>query len=198
MSRYRIILADDHPLFRQGLRRIVEDVADLEVIGEAGDGIELLALLGMVRADMVILDVSMPNLSGIEAVREIRKQCSDLKVLILSTYKEYLNQALDAGVDGYLLKEDADGQLFAAIEHIRQNRRYISPRLSEKPLGAPMTGRERMVLGLIAGSKSNREIADMLFISVRTVEAHRASILKKLRLKNTADLVRYALEHGYA
>lgn len=203
MDRYRIVLADDHALIRQGLGRIIQGVDDLEVIGEAGDGIELLSLLSTVIPHLVILDISMPHLRGIEAVHGIKKNYPDVKILVLTMHKEYLHQAISAGADGYLLKEDADRDLFSAIDHIRQGRVYLSPRLAGELLGKrapsaePLSSREIEVLKLIAMAKSNKEVADTLFISVRTVESHRAAILKKLKLKNTADLVTYALQKGY-
>jgi DNA-binding NarL/FixJ family response regulator len=202
MGGYRIVLADDHVLVRQGLRRLVEDVGDLVVVGEAGDGIELLSLLHTLIPDMVILDISMPNLRGIDVVSEIKKRCPETKVLILSMHKEYLHQAVSAGVDGYLLKEEADRELFSAIDNIRQERTHISSRLSKELIGGrklfdPLSNREKEVLKLIAAGKSNREIADILFISVRTAEKHRATIIGKLKAKNTADLVKHAIQKGY-
>ena len=203
MEQYSILLADDHSLFRQGLKRLIEDVAGLAVIGEAGDGLELLSLLNTLIPDLVILDISMPNLRGIEAIHRVKMKCSGVKVLILSMYREYLSQALTAGADGYLLKEDAERILFAAIDEIRQGKIYISPRLSGDMTSIttnqsePLSLREREVLKLIAEGKSNREIADMLFISVRTVESHRSAIIAKLRVKNTADLIKYSIQKGY-
>ena len=203
MGGYLIVLADDHALFRQGLRKIIEGVADLEVTGEAGDGLELLSLLQTTIPHLVILDISMPRLRGIEAVREVKKRYPAVKVLVLTMYREYLHQALSAGAEGYLLKEDADRELFSAIDKIRQGGSYISPRLreeladSEVLVPEPLSARETEVLNLIAGGKSNKEIAEILFISVRTVEAHRATILSKLNLRNTADLVRYAIEKAF-
>ena len=204
MEGYRIVLADDHALFRQGLRKIIEGVADLEVAGEAGDGLELLSLLQTTDTHLVILDISMPKLRGIEAIRIIRKKHGEVKVLVLTMHPEYLHQALSAGANGYLVKEDADRELFTAIDAIRQGRQYVSPRLRKElpddkaQISEPLSLRETEVLKLIAAGKSNKEIAETLFISVRTAEAHHASILGKLSLKNTADLVRYAIEKGYA
>jgi DNA-binding NarL/FixJ family response regulator len=204
MEPYRIVLADDHVLIRQGLAGLINGVADLEVIGEAGDGIELLALLQTVTAHFIILDISMPNLRGIEVVYGIKKKYPSVKILILTMHKDYLNQAMSAGADGYLLKEDADRDLFSAIDNIRQGRPYVSPRLEAELLGnrAPsseqLSAREKEVLNLIAKGTTNKKIAGILHISVRTVEFHRAAILKKLNLKNTADLVRYAIQKGYA
>jgi len=127
-----------------------------------------------------------------------------VKVLVLTMHREYLHQALSAGAEGYLLKEDADRELFCAIDRIRRGRTYISPRLREElaeeevAVPEPLSARETEVLNLIAGGKSNRDIAAMLYISVRTVEAHRATIMSKLNIRNTADLVRYAIEKGFA
>ena len=203
MEPYSIVLADDHALIRQGLRRLIQEVDDLEVEGEAGNGVDLLTLLSVMTPRMVILDISMPNLRGIEALHAIKTKHPDVKILILTMHKEYLHQALAAGADGYLLKEDADRDLFSAINNIRQGRIYVSPRLAGELLGnrppapEPLSGREKEILKLIAQGKSNREIGEALFISVRTVENHHASILRKLKTKKTADLVRYAIQKGY-
>lgn len=132
MGPYRIVLADAHVMFRQGIKNILEKAKDLEIVRETGDGLKLLELLKKEPADMVILDISMPNLQGIEATREIKMILPDVKVLILSMHrdKEYVYHAISAGAEGYLLKEDADTELFAAIEKIRQGEHYISPLLS--------------------------------------------------------------------
>ena len=207
---YRIVLADDHALFLQGLKKVLEGAADLEVIGEAADGIELLDLMNKLVLDMVILDISMPNLRGLEAIQEIKQRHPNAKILMLTMHKdkEYLYQAIAAGAHGYFLKKDAGEELFSAIEKVRHGKIYISPSLSEdltdhwqqirqgmqKPL---LTPREIEVLRLIAEGKSNREIGDLLFISVHTVERHRANIMEKLNLKKTADLVKYAIQKGY-
>ena len=214
MGTYRIILADDHAMFRQGLKRILEERTDLKVIGEVDCGLKLLELLKKSAPDLVILDISMPNLRGIEATHEIKTICPEARILILTMHKEkeYLYQAISAGAEGYLLKEDADTELFSAIGTIRQGRTYISPTLSEKskedwieitrgkkklPTDDPLTVREREVLKLIAEGKSSKEIADLLFISVRTVDRHRANIMDKLKVKKTADLVKYAIQKNY-
>jgi DNA-binding NarL/FixJ family response regulator len=195
------------------LKGIIDGKADLEVVGEAGDGLELLKILEKAQPQMTILDISMPNLRGIEALHEIKKTYPEVKVLILTMHKdaEYLHQAIAAGAEGYLLKEDADPDLFSAIEKVRQGKIYISPRLSDDmvddwaqmrrgdrvPSGDPLTVREREVLKLIAEGKSSKEVGDILFISARTVERHRANIMGKLKLKNTAEMVKYALHKGY-
>jgi len=214
MSVFRIILADDHLMFRQGLKKILGERADLEIIGEANCGLDLLKLLQELVPDLVILDISMPNLRGIEAVREIKSLRPNVKILILTMHKEreYLYQSVSGGADGFLLKEDADTELFSAIKTIQQGRIYISPAMADEskedwarvargegaiPFGDPLTTRERQVLKLIAEGKSSKDIAALLFISARTVERHRANIMDKLNLKKTADLVKYAIQKGY-
>lgn len=215
MAPYSIVLVDDHALVRQGLRRILEGTDDLEVVGEANDGLELLQLLTHVTPQMVILDIFMPNLRGIEAITEIKAKHSEVKILILTMHrdKEYLYLALSAGAKGYLLKEDAPKELFSAIAKVRQDKTYISPYFSDKVVDDlvqigkrdakvifemdPLTNREREVLKLIAEGKSSKEIANLLFISVFTVNNHRASIMEKLNLKKATDLVKYAIRKGY-
>lgn len=207
---YRIVLADDHALFLQGLRKVLEGGAGFEVIGEAADGLELLNLMNELAPDMVILDISMPNLRGIEAIQEIKQRHPNTKILMLTMHKdkEYLYQAIASGAHGYFLKKDAEGELFSAIEKIRQGKIYISPSLSEDVTDhweqirqgfqkSTLTAREKEVLKLIAEGKSNKEIGDLLFISVHTVERHRANIMEKLNFKKTADLVKYAIQKGY-
>ena len=214
-TAYRIVLADDHILVRQGLKALVDGVADLEVVGEADDGLELLDLLREVTSDLVVLDISMPHLRGIEAIREVKAIQPHLKVLILTMHKEMdlLTAAIAAGANGYVLKEDADEQLFHAIDEIRGGGMYISPKLSG-PLMADwaetvrgdrsqatekdrLTVREREILKLAAEGKSSKAIADLLGISHRTVEHHRANLMAKLDLKRIADLVKYAISNGY-
>ena len=213
MEPYRIVVADDHSMLRQGIKKIIEESKNMVVVGEASDGLELLNLLKKMTPDMVILDISMPNLRGIEATSELKMIYPEVKILILTMHKrkEYLYHALAAGADGYLLKEDTDTELFSAIEAVRQGETYVSPLLSKaltndlveiargdhnRP-AEPLTTREREILKLIAEGKSSKEIADLLFISIRTVQHHRASIMKKLDLKKVADLVKYAIRKGY-
>lgn len=210
-----ILLADDHVMFRRGVRRIIQGIDGVEVVGEASDGFELLELLKKTAPDLVILDISMPNLRGLEATREIKIINPKVKVLILTMHKdrEYLYHAFTAGAEGYLLKEDADSELLAAIDTLRQGGTYISPLLSPQladlfmeqaqPAGKPwlskepLTVREREVIKLIAEGKSSKEIGGLLFISSRTVQHHRANIMRKLNIKKTADLVKYAIQKGY-
>ena len=213
---FKILLADDHVMFRRGVRSLIQGMDNVEVVGEAGDGLELLRLLKDIHPHLVIMDISMPNLRGLEATREIKILNPEIKVLILSMHKdrEYLYHALTAGAEGYLLKEDADGELISAIETLRRNGTFISPLLSHQiadifvdrfqkrgePRMAPeepLTIREREIVKLIAEGKSSKEIGDLLFISSRTVQHHRANIMRKLNLKKTADLVKYAIQKGY-
>ena len=215
MSNYRIILADDHSLLRHGIRQILEKKEGLSVVGEASDGLELLKLLAKIDPpDLILLDIAMPNLRGIEAAIEIKMVYPGIKILILSMHRslQYLHHALSAGVDGYLLKEDAPRELRTAIESIQQGDTYISP-LIQRELAKdiahsyktgrsaapfePLTVREREVLKLIAEEKSNQEIADLLHISITTVKHHRAAIKKKLDIRKTAGLVKYAIRKGY-
>jgi DNA-binding NarL/FixJ family response regulator len=212
---YRIILAEDHVLVRQGIGKIIEDIGDLKVVGEVRDGLQLLKLLRELPVEMVILDISIPGLSGIEATKEIKKGFPGVKVLILTMHKkrEYLNDAIVAGADGYLLKEDAARELISAIDTIRQGGFYISPLLANemanlyvqsqravqaRPLAAsPLTSREIEVIRLIAEGKSSKEIAELLYLSFRTIQNHRTKIMKKLNLRKSADLIKYAIQKGY-
>jgi DNA-binding NarL/FixJ family response regulator len=210
---YQIILADDHLMFRSGLKRIIEDAAGLAIIGEAGDGLQLLELLKKTKPDMVILDISMPKLRGIEAAREIKNRHPDVKVLFLTMHRnqDYFLEALAAKADGYLLKEDTHKQLIAAIDSIRDKKRFLSPLMAEdlsqhlpdlidssKPSNnQKLSTREKEVLTLLAEGKSSKQIADLLYISLRTVDHHRASLKKKLKVRNIVDLVKYAIRKGY-
>jgi DNA-binding NarL/FixJ family response regulator len=212
---YRVILADDHVLVRQGLKRILAETGDLQVVGEACDGLELLDVLAKSAADLVVLDISMPRLRGIEAIHEIRALYPDVAILILTMHKdmEYLHLALSSGAKGYVLKDDAEKELFDAIARVRQDKTYVSPHFSEELVDDfvhlrkgegkrnfdidPLSPRERQIAKLIAEGHSSKEIAEFLFISVRTVDNHRARIMEKLNLKKVTDLVKYAIEKGY-
>jgi DNA-binding NarL/FixJ family response regulator len=207
MTPYTIVLADDHALFRQGVKKILEEMAEVEVVGEANDGLELLELLKKRDPDLVILDISMPNLRGLEAAREIKGLYPQVKVLLLTMHKkkDFLQQGLEAVVDGFLVKEDADTELLQAVKAIRRGEKFYSPLLStrladlafQKGKTDPLTKREKEVAKLLAEGKSSKEIAKFLYISIYTVRRHRDNIMKKLELKGLADLVRYAMEQGY-
>ena len=207
MTPYGIVLADDHVLFRRGVKKIIEKIDGLEVVGEANDGLELLQLLKQKTPALVILDISMPNLRGLEAAREIKGLYPWVKILLLTMHKtkKFLQQGLEAQVDGFLVKEDADTELLQAIQAIKSGGKFYSPLLStqlaelalQKGKTDPLTQREKEVAKLLAEGKSNKEIGDLLYISMYTVRRHRARIMYKLELKGLADMVRYAMEQGY-
>ncbi len=213
---FTILLADDHVMFRRGIGRIIQSISDVEVVGEANDGFELIEILKTTSPQLVILDISMPNLRGLEATREIKIIDPEVKVLILTMHKdrEYLYHAFAAGAEGYLLKEDADSELISAIDTLKKGGTYISPLLApqmadlfmekSRPAGEQaasagqhLTTREREIIKLIAEGKSSKEVGELLFISSRTVQHHRANIMRKLNVKKTADLVKYAIQKGY-
>jgi DNA-binding NarL/FixJ family response regulator len=210
---YDVILADDHMMFRLGMRKILEPLAEVKVVGEASDGHDLLFLLNRLSPQMVIVDISMPKIRGIEATREIKTSHPDIKVIILTMHNklEYLHYALQAGADGYVLKQDAGTELFAAIDTVRKNGVFISPTFSNQvkndfvkmcrgdmaPHVDALTPRQREVVKLIAEGKTNKKIASILSISARTVEKHRAQIMDKLNLRSTADVVKYAINKKY-
>jgi len=215
MDTCRVVIVDDHALFRQGLKRILTEKGDTEVVGEASDGVEVLRLLDKlalqkITPHLVILDVSMPGVRGIELIRDLKMKCPQAKILMLTMYndKEHFYQSMSAGADGYFLKNGPEAELFSAIEKIRQGRRYVPPSIAkelsedpdqiwqgfEKPI---LTTREIEVIKLIAEGKLNKEIGVLLSISVHTVEHHRANIMKKLNLRSTADLVKYAIDKRY-
>ncbi len=212
MGICRIVLADDHALIRHGVKKMIEENPALKVVGEAADGLELIELLKITSADLVILDISMPNLRGIEAIREVRKICPRIKVLMLTMHKgeQYLCSSFGSGADGYLLKEDSDTELLPAIARVRQGEFYISPNLSSEfpediiascnrwreAAGEILTPREKHILQLVAEGVTSRDIADKLDISKRTVEHHRANMMKKLNIKRVADLIKYAIGRG--
>ena len=206
MSHYSIVLADDHVLFRQGVKKIIEEVMDLEVVGEANDGLELLELLKKKRPDLIILDISMPNLRGLEAAREIKVLYPQVKILLLTMHKkkDFLQEGVEADVDGFLVKEDADTELLQAVDAIRRGQKFFSPLLSEKLADlvrdsgkpSPLTRREREIVKLLAEGKNSKEIAELLYISIYTVRRHRDNIMRKLEFKGLADLVRFAMEQG--
>lgn len=203
-----IILADDHVMFRKGVKRILEETPGLEVVGEANDGLELLSLLKAQAPELVLMDISMPHLRGLEATREIKKLYPQVKVILLTMHrtKEFLQQALEAGAEGFLLKEDADFELLRAIQTVRRGKMFISPLLSneladlalrEQPEDAdPLTSREKTIVKLLVEGKTPKEIAELLYISVFTVRRHRDNIMRKLNIKKLADLIRYALSQG--
>ena len=213
MSKIRILLCDDHTLFRHGVGRILAAQSDWTVVAEAGDGREAVRLALELQPDIAILDVGMPLLNGIEAIRQITRRAPNIKVLALSVYSQeaYVTQALKAGVHGYLLKDSADIDLLHAVTSVMAGNSFFSPavarvmlndyvrHLAERGIGDrfdSLTERERETLQLVAEGHTNRGIADILGISPATVDTHRTNVLRKLGLHGTADLVRYAIERG--
>jgi len=200
-------------MMREGVKNMIDAVHGLKVVGEVGDGLRLLKLLKKTMPEMVILDISMPGLRGIEAAREIHNQYPDIDILMLSMHKseEFLSMALASGAKGFLLKEDSGDELLKAIDQIRNGQTYLSRKLANEfpsaiisiiqgnhqPVSDPLTLRERQVLQLIAEGHTDRQISIELCISVRTVQRHHANIRSKLNLKRTADLVRYAISQGF-
>lgn len=213
MNKIRILLADDHPLVRSGLIKLLEPFKEFIIIGEASDGEEAVAMTKKLEPDVVVIDLSMPKLSGVEATKIIRKNFPSAKVLVLTMYdnEEYVYQILKSGAGGYMLKNSGRDELAAAIRAVARGDRFFSPRVSEIVMESylrksegrsdlpmtdddlPLTKREREILYYIADGFNNSQIAEKLFISARTVETHRTNIMQKLDIHDAANLVRFAL-----
>ena len=204
----RVLLADDHAMVRKGFRLILEAQPDMEIAGEAGNGREAVELAEKLHPDVVVMDVAMPELNGIEATRRLAASSPHSRVLALSMHKDsvYVREILRAGARGYLLKDSIDTDLISAVRAVAKGDGYISPGVSDAVLSDYrrhvtdpldlLTSREREVLQMIAESKTNKEIAVSLNLSVYTVEAHRGKIMEKLNLHSTGELVRFAVRHG--
>jgi DNA-binding NarL/FixJ family response regulator len=208
MSRkIRILLADDHAVVRQGFRLILNQEPDMEVVGEAREGTEAVRLTGQLRPDIVIMDIAMPKMNGVEATRRIVENHPESKVVILSMHKDavYVRETLRSGAKGYLLKESIDNDLLRAVRAVAQGDGFLSPEVSSTVLEDyqqvadpfdQLTAREREVLQLLAEGKVAKEIATALDISVYTVDAHRGRIMKKLSLHSSTEIVRFAMRKG--
>ena len=212
MPHVRILLADDHTLVRQGLRKLLEERPDWEVVAEAADGREAVRLAEQHRPDVAIVDVAMPLLNGIEATRQITRRLPETRVLVLSMHADeaYVRQILQAGGTGYLLKDSADVDLLQAVSETSQGRSFFSPSIAGVMLdtyrrqgdgGAgdrfdTLSEREREVFQLIAEAKTNKEIAALMHVSPSTVETHRAHLMEKLDLHSAAEIVLYAVRRG--
>lgn len=220
----RVLIADDHAILRSGVRSLIEATGRCEIVGEAGDGSEAVRLAIALAPDLVIIDISMPRVGGLDAIRELARLPSMPRVIVLSAHgeREYIIEALRAGALGYVLKDAAFDEIRAAIDAVGSGRRYLGSRVSEAALDGLLTGpptdrgagahtppatcpelalltaREREVLELIARGHTNDEIGGMLYISAHTVQAHRKRIMEKLGIHRAVDLARFALRHGLA
>lgn len=209
----RVVLADDHQLVRAGLRALLQSFADVQVLAECGDGHEALALVDRMQPDVLLLDIALPGLNGLDVAARVPKRSPRTRVLILSmhTGAEYVGQALRAGVAGYLVKDSAVDELRVALDSLRAGRPYLSPGISQAVLQGylrtgqapperaaldPLTSRQRETLQLIAEGHSTREIAARLGVSVKTVESHRSQLMHRLDIHDVAGLVRFAIRAG--
>ena len=206
----RIIIADDHKIVRDGLRGLIGTQNDMEVIGEADNGMAAVKLASKVSPDIVIMDVSMPDLNGIEATRKIKSAVPNANIIALSMHSDrrFVLAMLEAGVKGYVIKDSAFAELAGAIRAVSANKSYLSPAITdivvnayargEEVKGSALSNREREILQLLAEGRSVKKISELIHISIKTVETHRRNIMMKLDLKNSADLIRYALKEGFS
>jgi DNA-binding NarL/FixJ family response regulator len=212
-SKYRIVIAEDHTILREGLRALLSSSPDFEIVGEAEDGREAIRSVERLKPHLILTDLSMPRMNGMDAIREIRRRSPDTKILVLTIHRteEYILETLKAGANGYLLKDSTHAELLMAVRHVLSGKHYISPGISDKVLEGyldarkslktrtsweTLTQREREILKLIAEGYKNKEIADDLCISVKTVEKHRANLMEKLNLHNVQALTALAIEKG--
>ena len=205
----RTVIVDDHAVVRSGLRLVLEGEEDIEVVAEAADARQAVFEARAHKPDVIVLDVVMPGKSGIEAIPDLLEESPETKVLVLSMQDDpaYVREAFGAGASGYVLKEAVDAEVVAAVREVAAGQRYVHPALGARLVAAeaeeraradedPLSEREHEILRLLALGHTNQEIASKLYLSVRTVETHRAHIMQKLRITTRAELVRYALDHG--
>jgi len=213
VTQYKIVIAEDHTILREGLRALLSLDPNYEIIGEAEDGRDAIRCVEKLMPDLLLIDLSMPRMNGMEAIRDIKKRYPEIKIIALTVHKteEYILATLEAGADGYVLKDATHNELLIAINSVLSGKPYLSPGVSEKVIEGYLEGRrtlkpssawdtlsqrEREVLKLIAEGYKNKEIADDLFISIKTVEKHRSNLMKKLDLHNAAALTAFAIEKG--
>jgi two-component system, NarL family, response regulator NreC len=212
----RIVIADDHTIMREGLRALLEAEAQFEVVGAADNGRDAVRLATLLKPDLVLMDLAMPHMDGMSAIRELKRRSSEIRILVLTMHKteEHVRAALQAGADGYLLKETSRSELLIAILSVMRGKTFISPAVADRIVAGyldhdagggegamrarsdTLTAREKQVLKLIAEGRRNRDIAEYLFVSVKTVEKHRANLMSKLDLHNTAALTSFALQNS--
>ncbi|MBN1573502.1 MAG: response regulator transcription factor [Deltaproteobacteria bacterium] len=212
-QKTRIVIAEDHTILREGLKALISSHPEFEIAGEAKDGAEAIRSVNDVRPDLVLMDLSMPKMSGMSAIVEIKKRCPETKILVLTIHnmEEYILEALRAGANGYILKDADHKELFLAIKTVLEGKSFLSPSVSKKVIEGYLEGkksiktdtswetltqREREILKLIAEGYKNKEIANLLFISAKTVEKHRANLMKKLDIHNVQSLTAFAIERG--
>jgi DNA-binding NarL/FixJ family response regulator len=212
-EKKRIVIAEDHTILREGLRMLLASNPEFEVVGEAQDGLEAIRAVETQRPDLILMDLSMPRMNGMGAIQEIKKQVPNTKILVLTVHKteEYILTTLKAGADGYILKDATHSELMLAIDNIFSGKSYLSPGISEKVIEGYLEGRktiksstswdtltqrEREILKMIAEGYKNKDIADYLCISAKTVEKHRANLMKKLDLHSASSLTAFAMEKG--
>ncbi|MBU1567196.1 MAG: response regulator transcription factor [Proteobacteria bacterium] len=212
-KKIRILLADDHVLIRHGIKNIVKGNEALQVVGEASSGEELMACLDNSDVDLIILDISMPGIGGMETIGMVKKKYPWIKILMLTMYKnkQYFYNAMSAGADGYLMKDDSDNELLVAIEKVLSGKNYISPFMAEdfandvismhrngkKSPFQELTRREKEVLQLVVKGLTSKQMAEYLNLSQRTVDHHRSNLLRKFKRKNSAEMVNYAVRNGF-
>jgi len=212
-ERKRIVIAEDHTILREGLRMLLSSNPAFEVVGEAQDGLEAIRSVESLKPDLILMDLSMPRMNGVGAIQEIKKLNPATKILVLTVHKteEHILTALKTGADGYILKDATRGELMLALDNIFSGRSYLSPGISEKVIEGYLEGRksvksstswdtltqrEREILKMIAEGYRNKDIADYLCISSKTVEKHRANLMKKLDLHSASSLTSFAMEKG--
>jgi DNA-binding NarL/FixJ family response regulator len=210
MDKIRILLADDHTILRNGIRALLEDESDMVVVGEAEDGRAAVARICQLEPDVAVVDIAMPLLNGLEVTRQVKRQCPRVRVLILSMHdnEEYIRPVLEAGAMGYILKDAAAKELISAIRAVQRGEAVLSPAITRLVIEDylrwggvrqvasedALSAREREVLQLIAEGHTNKQIAEILTLSVKTVQAHRLSLMQKLNLHDRGDLIKYAIQ----
>lgn len=212
-EKCRIVIAEDHTILREGLRALLSSNPDFEVIGEAEDGLDAIRCVEKLMPDLVLMDLTMPRMNGMEVIKEIKRRCPEVKIIVLTVHRteEYVFASLHAGADGYVLKDATSDELLLAIGNVLKGKSYLSPTISRgvitgyvegkgnleyKSSWDTLTQREKEILKLIAEGHKNKEIADFLCVSVKTVDKHRTNLMKKLDLHNVSALTAFAIEKG--